>query len=280
MPNSPLIKLPTLEFNIRSFHPEKDFGWSGMLFEGDNRSFSNRPNNEVTSRIWHRFILDLPTSVNGELLREMTHSDPSKAPWADKKREYGGKLKPSGFIKPLAKKESVNGIQHYRIEGRYGGVNHAMPLSPTMQETIGYSYVPTLDVSYELRIDVDTINKHIDIVTYIKGDGFPNCEAFVRNKKGQSIFLGTHVRKGAAPISLALNLDYPMIAGAIRLPFNDSGSFTGTLGDEWSRQKNKKSQLEFDSLEIWNRKFLNSNPNHRHCMLIEKASLEGCFVSI
>lgn len=29
------IQLANYEINICSFHPEKDFGWSGPMFEGD-----------------------------------------------------------------------------------------------------------------------------------------------------------------------------------------------------------------------------------------------------
>jgi len=47
------IQLANYEINIRSFHPEKDFGWSGLMFEGDNRGFSLKPSGikPTTSRI-------------------------------------------------------------------------------------------------------------------------------------------------------------------------------------------------------------------------------------
>lgn len=152
-----------------------------------------------------------------------------------------------------------------------------MPGSPLMQRKLDFSYVPTLDVNYEIKVDFDLINQHMDVVTYIKGDGFPNCEAFIIDELGQSVFLGIHVRKGAAPVSLALNLDYPMIMSAIRLPLKTNGNFSGKVGDELDRRRSGKTHLVFQSIDAWNAKFLAANPDARHCMLLEKSSLEGCF---
>jgi antitoxin ParD1/3/4 len=41
--------------------------------------------------------------------------------------------------------------------------------------------------------------------------------------------------------------------------------------------KNGNTKLSFQNITPWNKKFLQFNPNHRHCMALEKASLEGCF---
>lgn len=271
-----LLKKPTLQFNIRSFHPEKDFGWSGLKFKGDNRGFSLKPSGTgiVTSRIWHRFGLNLAES---KILNVTTRSDPSMAPWADKYQTYEGELAPKGVVSPVMERDVKGNISTYRLNGKYGGVNHAMPGSPEMQKKTGGSYVPTLDVSYRLLLDLDRDNMHVDIVIYVTGDGFPNCEAFVVDGSGKAVFLGVHVRKGAAPITLALNLDYPMIAVAVRIPLDMNGNFKDTIGDEWERVKGKQLTMKYYKIENWNQKFLALNPNNRHCMLLEKASLEGCF---
>ncbi|PCK02985.1 MAG: hypothetical protein COA42_21570 [Alteromonadaceae bacterium] len=270
-----LATMPKLEFNIRSFHPEKDFGWSGLKFEGDNRGFSNKPSDQsmITSRIWHRYTIDTGTE---SITNRTTLSDRSKAPWSNEYKEYNGNLKPKGLLMPLHVRQK-NNITYYKLFGSYGGVNHAMPGSATMQKTFNISYVPTLDVNYKLRMDVDKHNKHIDIVIEINGDGFPNCEAFVVDAKGTSVFLGTHVRKGAAPTSLAANANIPMIVCAIRLPINSNGLFGGTVGDEWARVKNRKNNLKYVSIMNWNMKFTMKNPNQDHCMALERLSLEGCF---
>ena len=163
------------------------------------------------------------------------------------------------------------------MEGQYGGVNHAMPGSPEIQEALDFSYVPTLNVKYKIVIDIDRQNGHMDIVTYITGDGFPNCEAFIVGPGGQAVSLGVHVRKGAAPVSLSLNADYPMIASAIRLPLNNNGSFKGTVGDELFRRTNKQPKLKFQKITDWNYRFISIPANSGHCMLLEKASLKYCF---
>ncbi len=274
---TPFLTLrPTFQFNVRSFHPEKNFGWSGLYFDGDNRGFSNKPSDlgNPTSRIWHLFHLN---TAEPRSFLPKTKSDPSKAPWDTEKRTYGAVLAPKATMLPMQVRPLANGIINYRVDGRYGGVNHAMPGSPEMQKTTGMSYVPTLDVHYQIVLDVDSKNRHVDIVAYVSGDGFPNCEAFVVDASGQAVFLGVHVRKGAAPLTLALNLEYPMIACAIRLPIDAKGNFCGTIGDELSRKKNGLPLLKFQKISDWNEKFLKLNPNYHHCMALEKSSLEGCF---
>ncbi|WP_431687610.1 hypothetical protein [Hahella sp. NBU794] len=273
----PLTKLSTYEFNIRSFHPEKDFGWSGLMFEGDKRGFSLNPSGTelVTSRIWQKFKLNTET---GEIKYPETKSDRSKAPWSKDYREYLGRLAPKGVIQHIRPIRTQQNICSIQIEGHYGGENHAMPASPELKESIGVTYVPTLDVRYKLAVDVDRTNNHIDIVLYVTGDGFPNCEAFVVDKLGKAVFLGVHVRKGAAPVSLALNLDYPMIACAIRLPLDSQGNFVGTVGDELLRRRNNSDKLVYENITKWNHRFLVSNPNRNHCMGLEDyKKITECF---
>lgn len=269
------IQLANYEINIRSFHPEKDFGWSGLWFEGDNRGFSLKPSGvkPTTSRIWHKLTL---STQNKFITIPVTKSDPSKAPWENNKKIYDGILAPKGNA-ILEYKKLSNGNQQYKISGQYGGVNHAMLGSSKMQEKLGLSYVPTLNVKYKIIIDIDTINAHMDIVTYITGDAFPNCEAFIVGPGGQAISLGIHVRKGAPPVSLSLNADFPMIASALRLPLNNNGSFKGSVGDELFRQANKYPKLSYHKIVDWNYRFTSIPANSGHCMLLEKASLENCF---
>ncbi|WP_246175547.1 hypothetical protein [Pseudoalteromonas rhizosphaerae] len=192
------------------------------------------------------------------------------------KKTYDDYLAPKDSAH-LKYKKLLNGNQQYKITGQYGGVNHAMPGSSEMQEKLGLSYVPTLNVRYKIIIDIDTINAHMDIVTYITGDAFPNCEAFIVGPGGQAISLGIHVRKGAPPVSLSLNADFPMIASALRLPLNNNGSFKGTVGDELFRQANKYPKLSYHKIVDWNYRFTSIPANSGHCMLLEKASLENCF---
>ncbi|MBH0057560.1 hypothetical protein I6F65_11360 [Pseudoalteromonas sp. SWXJZ94C] len=266
------------EINIRSFHPEKDFGWSGIWFEGDNRGFSLKPSGvkPTTSRIWHKFTL---STSKKKVKNILTKSDPSKAPWSDKPKDYEKELEPRGRL-TIKDDKLPNGNLKLTIKGQYGGVNHAMPRSEIWTRDLGFSYVPTLNVNYKIIIEIDVVNNYMDIVTYITGDAFPNCEAFIVGPGGQPISLGIHVRKGGAPLSLALNSDYPMIASAVRLPLNKNGSFEGNVGDELFRQANNHPKLNFHKITDWNYRFISIPPNSGHCMLTEKASLENCFSGI
>lgn len=110
------------------------------------------------------------------------------------------------------------------------GENHAVYLSPEVKKLAGFTFVPSLDVSYEVVMAVDRIAKYMDVVTYVKGDGFPNCEAFISDATGKAFFLGVHVRKRAAPVSLLGDKQLPMIVSAFRLSLDDEGNFKGDMG--------------------------------------------------
>lgn len=270
-----ITDLPKYEFNIRSFHPNKSFGWSGLFFSGDNRGFSLKPskNPKVTSRIWHRLEVDY---ARASLIKE-TKSDPSKAPWADSYKSYELEaLSPKSDIFFFDKNINRQGIVGFKLEGRYRGSNHAMPLSTELQKATGKTYVPSINVKYRINIDFDKINKHVDLVVYITGDGFPNCEAFMVGPGGTRLFLGTHVREGIAPRRLALNLDSPMIACAVRLPVDSKGQLTGKVGDELARRAENRRNIQFEDIESWNQRFLNRSPNHDRCMLTEELNIRGC----
>jgi hypothetical protein len=86
-----------------------------------------------------------------------------------------------------------------------------------------------------------------------------------------------HVRKGATPVTLALNLDYPMIICALRIPIDVHGNFTETVGDELARCASHSTTLRYQNINSWNHKFLAMNPNDRRCMVVENFSLDGCF---
>jgi len=271
-------KLSTYEFNIRSFHPEKDFGWSGLYFKGDNRGFSLKPSGitgGVTSRIWHRFKL---STVNGRSTKPLTQSDPSKAVWSKMPETYSAEdIKPPSIQYQFPVKRFQN-VYQSRIKGKYWGENFAMPLSKEMKEHLGLTYVPSLDVNYLIIVDANPKGHYIDIVTYIKGDAFPNTEAFIVDQAGTALFLGVHVRKGAAPISLALNSDYPMIASAIRVTVNTEGNFIGPIHDVMTQKRDKLQNTPVYSINSWNKKHLQINSNGNRCMGLEQFSkLMECF---
>jgi len=256
-------ELAEYEFNIRSFHPKETFGWSGLYFEGDDRRFSLKPNSNpsITSRIWHRFTVNTKSEANP---KTFTGSDASNHPLADEPYKYDGEaVKPKGRITSTFYKlpNGSNG-RGVRIKGGYKGQNHLMPFSEDMKQKLGFTYVPTLNVNYRIRAYVDRDNRHLDLVTFIKGDGFPNCEAFVVGPDDTRVFLGVHVRKGVAPLSLRGNPDHPMIASAVRLPLNQDGSFKGTIADLLSSNLSKNGSGAFKSISDWNAEFSSTSPNN------------------
>lgn len=267
--------LASYQFNIRSFHPEKTFGWSGMEFEGDDRRFSLRPSGQglVTSRIWHRFTLDTEVAV---VTKRETESDLSRA-----SQSFGGEgvayrdaLKPRSW-QAIHAETTPDRVRRLRVIGGYSGENHAMFKSDWLQENLGVTYVPSLNVNYKLWMDVDRNQRHVDIVLYVTGDGFPNCEAFVVGPGGQAVFLGVHVRKGLAPVSLALNTNRPMIACAIRLPITRDGHFRGTVADELARRELPGSELAYQTIESWNGGYGSTSPNEGRCMAVEQLTLRN-----
>jgi hypothetical protein len=264
-----LAALATYEFNIRSFHPEKTFGWSGFYFHGDDRGFSLQPSRvgkdaPVTSRIWHRFAFSTAT---GGVTRSETFSNPS-GHGASLEAYDRPNVRPRGGVTP-GRRTGTTERPTYMIRGRYGGENYLMPLAESMKDLLGFTYVPTLDVEFQIWLTVDRIAMHLDAVAYVTGDGFPNCEAFLVDPRGKAAFLGIHVRKGAPIWSLPANLSYPMIAGALRLKVDRQGNFTGQLADEIGRRRAGRRDLAYQTIDSWNQKHLASDPNRGHAMWLE-----------
>ena len=81
-----------------------------------------------------------------------------------------------------------------------------------------------------------------------------------------AVFLGVHVRKGAALFSLWGDKKYPMIASAIRLDLDDNGNFNGLIANELKRRKQNKEKLEFHPISEWNEFFHNLDPSAERWM--------------
>lgn len=261
--------LASYEFNIRSFHPEKSFGWSGLNFSGDNRGFSLKRSGTTltTSRIWHRFNLN---TVDGALLYDKTRSDDSHAAWATEPYKYDDiALAPKAQIFRFPPHKTAEGIVNLRTRGNYHGSNHAMPGSPEMQKSMGVTYVPDINVEYEIFVTANPKESYIDVGILVKGDGFPNTEAFIVDPQGNAVFLGTHVREGVAPVTLAANFTHKLFGNVIRLPINMQGNFSGTVEDEGGRFVKKSVNKIIYSIPDWNKKFIISDPNASRCMGLE-----------
>lgn len=275
MTQLPPAELARYDFTIRSFHPEKTFGWSGFGFQGDDRRFSLKSARSglAPSRIWHTFSLD---TNGGAISNRVTKSDPSQAAWQNESKTYQGSLDPRSDIS-VSSDRTKGGVYRTKVTGNYSGENHAMPYSSYLQEKLEITYVPSINVAYQLLMDVDRNRRFVDLVLYVKGDGFPNCEAFVTGPEGQPVFLGVHVRLGTAMFQLIRNRGYPMIACALRLPITRTGAFAGTIGDELARRQKGAKDLEYVSIDEWNTRFLETSPNDGRCMGLDATSFEDFF---
>jgi hypothetical protein len=206
-------------------------------------------------------------TANGGIIDPLTNSNDSHAAWSAKPFSYNDpELAPKSKMYRIPPRKTADGKISLMIPGSYHGSNHAMPGSPEIQKSIGTTYVPDINVEYEIFVTVDPKASYIEIGMLVKGDGFPNTEAFVVGPKGTAVFLGTHVRQGVAPITLAVNFTHKLFGNVIRLPIDKDGSFAGTLEDEGGRYVEKMKKSKVYSIADWNRKFLNSNANGARCM--------------
>jgi hypothetical protein len=139
------VALTNYEVTVRSFHPEKDFGWSGLCFAGDNRGFSTEQSKQrgpTTSRIWQKFSVDLSKGTVGG---GQPYSDDSQARWDPTPHHYKSNSNPRGLVRVM-KKHHSDDVVAVNVTGNYAGENDAMPGSQGMRNLTGFSYVPTLHV--------------------------------------------------------------------------------------------------------------------------------------
>lgn len=281
--SSALISLAEYTFNIRSFHPQKSFGYSGFWFGGDNRGFSTAPNKQVSSRIEHLLRVDLGKR---DLFQIDTQSDPSKPPWSDEDYHYAAKsLKPKFELKRKDFYSLRRQDRHWaEVKGRYFGYNHAMPGSASLAKNYGTTYVPAINVEYHLSLEVNCRDGYMDLVLSVNGDVFPNHEALVVGPSGQRVFLGGHVRSLTASTALfpIRGTRSTLIATALRLPLKQSGGFKGRVAKIGPNQRTAEGavdekKLKYRSIDSWNQELTVRNPNAGRCMALESLSLEGCW---
>lgn len=240
----PLATLATYEVNIRAFHPNKNFELKGFRFHGDNRGFSmedswfESENPELpTSRIWQSYNLNLSfdkieniiDEKTTELQTESNFSDSGSGLW--KIFSWGGEdykskaYKPRGNLKVLNLEKPHNGQKIIRLKSHFAGENHAFASSKFQQDHLKTTIVPTLDVFNELFIRVERVSLYMDISSLTYGDGFPNCESFIKDSSGKKLFLGSHVRIGFPATHLWGAQNRIMWANTIRIEIDKDGNF-------------------------------------------------------
>lgn len=239
----PYAALAKYEVNVRSFHPNKQFERGGFRFHGDDRGFSledsyfgQNLSDVITSRIWQRYLLDadlktsgdLTRDIKGKLKQESNPSSPGPGLWSAfgneepyKKEKY----KPRGKLTATDVSVPHGGQKKISMTSWYGGENHAFLFSRTAVSLTNSTFVPTLDTFSEIIVRVERVSLYMDILSLVYGDGFPNCEAFIKDAAGNKLFLGSHVRIGLPATHLFGENHRLMWANAIRVEIDEKGNF-------------------------------------------------------
>ncbi|WP_041741006.1 hypothetical protein [Collimonas fungivorans] len=236
--------LAKYEVNVRSFHPNRQFERKGFRFHGDNRGFSlgeswvggDDSKGRPTSRIWQRYILDTNLMVTGALTKSTDSnleqasnpSDSGPGLWSifGSREDYKKKeFQPHGTLVVTQVNTPHGGQKELRTKSWYGGINFAFLMSKPIEKVIGTTPVPSLDVFNEIWIKVERVNLYMDILSLTYGDGFPNCESFVKDPAGNTLFLGSHVRIGDPSTHLWNVNKRLMWANTIRIEIDEKGNF-------------------------------------------------------
>ncbi|UXY16951.1 hypothetical protein N8I74_08055 [Chitiniphilus purpureus] len=240
-------KLAQYQINIRSFHPNQQFEQGGFRFHGDNRGFSlgesygeqegESSSNNVTSRVWSRYSIDLGWDKPGDKARDLSanltaDSNMSKPGpgrfwglFGHEEKYDDPKKKPRAKLEVISVTTPHSGQKHLKTRSWYGGENHAFRGSSTVNDKTGWTFVPTLDAWLELDIRVERVALYMDITVQVRGDGFPNCEAFIQDAAGKKLFLGTHVRIGVPATHLAGDSQRLMWLKSFRVEIDVEGNF-------------------------------------------------------
>jgi hypothetical protein len=240
------VELAKYEVNTRSFHPNKQFEPQGFRFHGDDRGFAlgeswaegDKTRGNVTSRVWQRFKLDMALETAKDLSKDKAvnlkvASNTSKGgpgAWnifAHTEDYKDPALQPKGTLKATHVSEPHAGQKEIILTSWYGGINHAF--GPIKSETFTSTVVPVLDVSSVLFVKVERIQLYMDIAYLISGDGFPNCEAFIKDPAGNKLFIGRHIRIGTPDTHLWNNNTRFMCANAVRIELDAKGNFKDKL---------------------------------------------------
>jgi hypothetical protein len=100
---------------------------------------------------------------------------------------------------------------------------------------------PEIDVHSQFEVTEDRKNGTLDIAAKIVGDGYPSAEAFVKDSKGQAVFLGIFHYQGSVATSLWGTNERDMIKANFQILIDKDGNFSGV----------KMNGKQF-SIEQWN----------------------------
>jgi hypothetical protein len=218
-----------ITIHLRSFAPFKEFG-PAYAWKGDDRGFSTNLN--ANSRL-HQ-ITNYETNTGA-----YSH----QAFGALSLSNYGAFAYSDAYVKDAGSKGG-------NIKTHLYGKNDAVfpPIAPYFVQPDGG---PTWDIDLHTNLnievsDIDGGNQLLSISGQIKGDRFPNAEAFVSDSKGNSVFLGVFVTQSgpqSGPTwTLMGDANKLMMSVNMGIITNKNGIFTGVkIGnktisiEEWNK---------------------------------------------
>lgn len=230
----------TMILHTRSFHPRASFGATGLGFSGDNRGFSTGITSRTTSRIKSEVFISLQGAT---VFAPRPRSDPSHHPYGMSSDYTSESEQPTGRFTggPSVTPYRPDGAQHVSFTYAYRGQNHAAvpkavigglidnPLGNWLNRQVETATVPDLDVTISFSLAIDRAARKAHITANMRGDGFPNAEAFLLDPTGAPIFLVSHVRVGTATGQLWGNALIRMASCALLVDLNDADGWAGPV---------------------------------------------------
>lgn len=221
--NNPVIlvdvtgQFPTFSFSlhVRAFAPFAWFG-PGRIAKGDNRGFSTDP--DATYRISSRTQITADGSQNMKYNLATTYVDPPTTSTTDIGIYSWSKDSPSNLTDQIDGR--LNQPTDSMSAHNYGN-DRAIPGSSDIDLVSNFNW------NYKEQKD-GSVN--LTITGTVTGDQFPAAEAFVRDSKGNGVFLGVFATPpGSGPVtSLPGNNRLPMINANVTVQVRN-GVFTGVI---------------------------------------------------
>ncbi|MGL5010993.1 MAG: hypothetical protein ACRC6I_14025, partial [Paracoccaceae bacterium] len=233
----------TMILHTRSFHPRESFGVTGFGFGGDNRGFSTDLGK--TSRIKSKIDINLTAP---SIVANKPRSDPSHHPAGMETKYEHADEQPTGKFTggPRVMPYSKTSSQHMSFTYAYRGQNHAaVPkavIGGLIENRVGdwlnrkteKLVVPDLDVTISFSISIDRAAQKAHVTANMRGDGFPNAEAFLLDPSGQPLFLVSHIRVGTASGQLWGNSMIRMASCALLVDLTPEDNWAGPMEVEAS----------------------------------------------
>ncbi len=187
---------------LRSFHHDESFGGG---FEGDGRGFSMEQ--EDSARIRSSVVIGGTTTGELEVGEFSGYSDPT---------EFVETFQGLGDPETCIDHDSEGGAS-MRLRLSHAGSNPLIPFSPD------------IDASVALQIDASDPERLV-ITPDLRGDLFPNAEAFLRDHQGNGVYLDVHALAQPENVSLLFGTGGSEMGTRTRemaVLRDEQGAFTG-----------------------------------------------------